>query len=78
VKRIYAEESLRGFYKGISAALVGMPIGWAIFFSVYNTSKSTLEDRLVNPTAASMIASVSAAATNNIVLHPVWLARTRI
>lgn len=39
IRAIWAEESLKGFFRGVSASLLIVPIAWGTYWPVYNSLK---------------------------------------
>ena len=89
--KIYDQEGIKGFYKGIhnitnylgvKAAIVTVPIFYSIYFPLYEYSKSYLAIRLngseekMNLLVYSLAASISAI-TCDILTNPMWVVRLR-
>ncbi|CAM9777565.1 unnamed protein product [Chrysoparadoxa australica] len=73
---IWAEEGIRGYYTGITPALMHISIYWSIYFGLYEGSKAkwrqwTGEDQ-------PLLSSVTSAAITDVATSPFWVVRTRM
>ncbi|KAL2913377.1 hypothetical protein HK105_207122 [Polyrhizophydium stewartii] len=78
---IWKSEGLRGLYRGVGVTAAGYLPTWAIYFSVYEWSKSTLLVQFNTDTETSlihMLSAVHAGLLSTTIVNPIWVARTRI
>ena len=68
-KNIYTKNGVRGFYKGLSSALLTQPVFWTMYFPFYNYLKSKNYNRYLS--------SYMAGAAGIIASNPLWVMRTR-
>lgn len=80
IRRIWQQEHIRGFYRGLGPTIFGYLPTWAIYFTVYDKVKAVIsrrrnaheEDLATHMTAALVAGMTSTCATN-----PFWVIRTR-
>ena len=46
IRKIWVEDGLRGFYRGLGPTIFGYLPTWAIYFTVYDQSKAILANSL--------------------------------
>lgn len=88
LRRTFAEEGVRGLYRGLSPTLMALLPNWAVYFTVYNAMRQNLatdrhlwttprtrgwEDILVNVLSAATAGSATVVVTN-----PLWVVKTRL
>lgn len=88
LRRTFAEEGVRGLYRGLSPTLMALLPNWAVYFTVYNAMRQNLaadrhlwvtpkirgwEDILVNILSAAVAGSATVVVTN-----PLWVVKTRL
>jgi len=82
VRTMVMEEGAAGFYRGLTPALVTVPIFWGLYFPTYEGLKATLEAR--NPgrerlqTHEIILAAMGAGIIVDITTNPLWVVRTRM
>ncbi|ORX88869.1 mitochondrial carrier [Basidiobolus meristosporus CBS 931.73] len=80
LSRIWAEEGVRGLYRGLGPTIYGYLPTWSIYFSAYNGLKKVLGER-TGRTADSIVVHVlsamGAGATSSIMTNPLWVIKTR-
>lgn len=83
---IYANEGIRGYFRGYSSAALSIPLFWASYFPLYSAAKSKLAE-LTTPWAAygelrdagiHSGAAIIAAVISDALTMPLWVARTRL
>eukprot|EP00007_Cunea_sp_BSH-02190019_P006505 CAMPEP_0174239918 /NCGR_PEP_ID=MMETSP0417-20130205/16677_1 /TAXON_ID=242541 /ORGANISM="Mayorella sp, Strain BSH-02190019" /LENGTH=405 /DNA_ID=CAMNT_0015318915 /DNA_START=282 /DNA_END=1496 /DNA_ORIENTATION=+ len=80
LKRILADEGIRGLYRGLGVTLIALVPNWTIYFTAYNEAKRTLhraghmeEGPLLHMGAAAM-----AGVFTNVCTNPFWVVKTRL
>ncbi|WFD34186.1 hypothetical protein MCUN1_001023 [Malassezia cuniculi] len=81
IKRIWIEDGIRGFYRGLGPTLIGYLPTWAIYFCLYDMCKDVYRQYLNisgNKEYATHIASaMTAGAASTIATSPLWVIKTR-
>jgi solute carrier family 25 (mitochondrial folate transporter), member 32 len=81
LKAIMREEGIRGFYAGLTPALLTVPLFWSIYWGSYTRLKDFFEDKLP-PTVPIFVqhvfAAIGAGAAGDIITNPLWVTRTRM
>lgn len=77
-KVILREEGIRGLYRGLGPIVLGYLPTWAVWFTVYNKSKTFLHQYNENPHIVSFWSSIIAGASSTIVTNPIWVIKTRL
>ena len=79
VRAVWAEEGLKGFYRGLGPALVTVPIFWGMYFPVYEGLKARLRGSKESLSNAEIVASAMGAGfVVDIATNPLWVVRTRM
>lgn len=81
LRRIWAEEGLRGLYRGLGPTLLGYLPTFSIYFPAYHNYKYYLakaSDRSGNDPIVHLLAAMGAGATSSFTTNPFWLIRTRL
>eukprot|EP01022_Parablepharisma_sp_SALTPOND_P006205 TRINITY_DN1251_c0_g1_i1.p1 TRINITY_DN1251_c0_g1~~TRINITY_DN1251_c0_g1_i1.p1 ORF type:complete len:196 (+),score=9.92 TRINITY_DN1251_c0_g1_i1:325-912(+) len=80
VALIYKEEGIAGFFKGLYASCVLIPLNYVIYFDLYERFKKIVQDYTQEQTTfvCFAIPSVLSGILTNLVLCPLWNLRTRI
>ena len=81
LRRIWAEEGLRGLYRGLGPTLLGYLPTFSIYFPAYHNYKFYLakaSGRSGNDPLVHLTAAMSAGATSSFTTNPFWLIRTRL
>eukprot|EP01119_Soliformovum_irregulare_P019387 TRINITY_DN6123_c0_g1_i2.p1 TRINITY_DN6123_c0_g1~~TRINITY_DN6123_c0_g1_i2.p1 ORF type:complete len:172 (+),score=34.88 TRINITY_DN6123_c0_g1_i2:122-637(+) len=80
ISKIYAEDGIVGFYKGLSSGLFGVALVGGIYYYFYQTFRNIANDVLhgkIGDGANILIAS-SAGALTALLNNPVWIVNTRL
>lgn len=76
---IWKEEGLRGMYRGLGPIILGYLPTWAVWFTVYNKSKTFMaEHEMHNQFAINFWSSIFAGASSTVVTNPIWVIKTRL
>ncbi|KAL2269173.1 hypothetical protein VTJ83DRAFT_4019 [Remersonia thermophila] len=75
---IWREEGLRGMYRGLGPIIMGYLPTWAVWFTVYNKTKSILGERYHNTFFVNLWSSIIAGGSSTIVTNPIWVIKTRL
>ncbi|KJR89174.1 solute carrier family 25 (mitochondrial folate transporter), member 32 [Sporothrix schenckii 1099-18] len=77
---IWRDEGVRGLYRGLGPIIMGYLPTWAVWFTVYNKSKSVMSERyhIENTFVINFWSSVVAGASSTIVTNPIWVIKTRL
>jgi solute carrier family 25 folate transporter 32 len=75
---IWREEGIRGMYRGLGPIVLGYLPTWAVWFTVYNESKTWLAPTIENPHLINFWSSIIAGASSTIVTNPIWVIKTRL
>jgi solute carrier family 25 folate transporter 32 len=79
---IYSAEGVRGFYRGVSPALVGAAASWGLYFFFYEAAKRRLRGGAPDAAKLSPLAHAYAAWEGGTAVvfltNPVWLVKTRM
>lgn len=76
---IWKEEGIRGLYRGLGPIVLGYLPTWAVWFTVYNKSKTYMADHHVrNQHAINFWSSIIAGASSTVVTNPIWVIKTRL
>ncbi|CBQ71692.1 related to YIA6-Pvruvate transporter of the mitochondrial inner membrane [Sporisorium reilianum SRZ2] len=80
LRKIWHDDGVRGFYRGLGPTIFGYLPTWAIYFTVYDSCKSTLathkltaSDDFVN----HIVAAMTAGAASTVCTSPLWVVKTR-
>lgn len=82
MKTIYKEENIRGFFKGAKSAVVSVPIFYALYFPIYEFSKTFYSKKIyddpkrINSVVYSL-AATSTAFICDFITNPLWVVRIR-
>ncbi|KAF2759475.1 mitochondrial folate transporter-like protein/carrier [Pseudovirgaria hyperparasitica] len=77
-KVIWMEDGLRGMYRGLGPMLLGYLPTWAVYMSVYDSSKDFYYTQVDNKWFARIYASVTAGACSTLATNPIWVIKTRL
>jgi solute carrier family 25 folate transporter 32 len=78
---IYAEEGIRGLYRGLGATMLGYQPAWAIYFTTYHKFKIVFARNLRLPADNSnvhILSAMCAGALANASTNPFWVIKTRL
>lgn len=81
LRKIWRDDGIRGFYRGLGPTIFGYLPTWAIYFTVYDTSKQTLardlgttgEEDFLN----HILSALTAGAISTVCTSPLWVVKTR-
>ncbi|ETS62730.1 hypothetical protein PaG_02468 [Moesziomyces aphidis] len=81
LRKIWADDGIRGFYRGLGPTIFGYLPTWAIYFSVYDSCKTILardvagsgEEDFVN----HIVSAMTAGAASTVCTSPLWVVKTR-
>lgn len=80
LNKIYTEEGVRGWYRGMVPALCTVPMFWGIYWTSYENMKIFMHQQF--PTSPAYIhhtgAAITAGAIGDVLTNPFWVVRTRI
>lgn len=81
VSRIWYEDGMRGFYRGLGPTVVGYLPTWAIYFCVYDAGKKFFSSEFPHaqnhPFAVHIASAMVAGATSTTTTSPMWVVKTR-
>ncbi|KAL1842144.1 hypothetical protein VTJ49DRAFT_5917 [Mycothermus thermophilus] len=75
---IWKEEGPRGMYRGLGPIIMGYLPTWAVWFTVYNKTKSILGEHYHNTFFVNLWSSIIAGGTSTMVTNPIWVIKTRL
>lgn len=75
---IWREEGIQGMYRGLGPIVLGYLPTWAVWFTVYNESKTVLAQYYENTHAINFWSSIVAGGSSTIVTNPIWVIKTRL
>ncbi|KAK2615007.1 hypothetical protein N8I77_001786 [Diaporthe amygdali] len=75
---IWRDEGLRGMYRGLGPIIMGYLPTWAVWFTVYNKSKTVIGQYHNNTIVVNFWSSIVAGASSTIVTNPIWVIKTRL
>lgn len=80
LKTIWAEEGMRGLYRGLEPSLLTVPLFWGIYFPIYSGVKELTQDTSLgrHPAFQHCLAAISAAVVADFISNPFWVIRTRM
>ncbi|XP_065028915.1 nicotinamide adenine dinucleotide transporter 1, chloroplastic-like isoform X1 [Musa acuminata AAA Group] len=80
LEQIVKREGVLGMYRGLSPTVLALLPNWAVYFTVYEQSKSLLSSNDGNhqlSIGANMFAASGAGVATTIVTNPLWVVKTR-
>ena len=81
ISRIWHEDGLRGFYRGLGPTVIGYLPTWAIYFCVYDAGKKFFSSEFPlaqqHPFAVHIASAMIAGATSTTTTSPMWVVKTR-
>jgi len=85
-RKIVAEDGARGLYRGLGPMLLGYLPTWAVYMSVYDSSREYYyrhgygggKDKTQNKWLPRIYASLTAGACSTLVTNPIWVIKTRL
>ncbi|KAI8911770.1 mitochondrial carrier domain-containing protein [Gorgonomyces haynaldii] len=80
LRNILMAEGVKGVYKGVGVTAMSYLPNWAIYFSVYDASKSFYSQNfsVLSPSFAHLLSAVQAGVTSAVITNPLFVVRTRI
>ncbi|KAJ1963501.1 hypothetical protein IWQ62_003192 [Dispira parvispora] len=81
LRRIRAEEGIRGLYRGLGPTMMGYLPTWAIYLSTYEALKQEIAGRAhrtLDHPGVHMLSALGAGATSSILTNPLWVIKTRV
>ncbi|EKC98858.1 pyruvate transporter [Trichosporon asahii var. asahii CBS 8904] len=78
--RIYRQNGLKGFYRGLGPTIAGYLPTWGIYFTVYDFVKDRMKNNAAmasHPDLAHIISAMLAGASGTILTNPLWVVKTR-
>lgn len=80
MKDIWVREGVSGFFRGLGATLLTVPIFWGVYFPLYEEFKRRWSTRSpeVNPSIVHMGSAVGAGVIADIICNPMFVIRTRL
>lgn len=82
LRRIWAEEGYRGFFRGYGTAAVIVPLFWGIYFPTYNVIKKYVGESACGSPIENAVrqgfAALAAAVLTDCATNPLWVVRTRM
>lgn len=82
--RIWYEEGIRGFYRGLGPLVIGYFPSWAIYFTIYERCKNIYSQSYDSqskkhiPWIINMKSAITAGAASAILSNPIWIVKTRL
>ncbi|UZJ56829.1 hypothetical protein CBS101457_006149 [Exobasidium rhododendri] len=81
VTKIWKEDGVRGFYRGLGPTIFGYLPTWAIYFTVYDSSKAYLAESMYTNGEEDFFSHILSAMTAGLVstccTSPLWVVKTR-
>ncbi|CAN3354639.1 mitochondrial nicotinamide adenine dinucleotide transporter 1 [Diutina catenulata] len=83
-RKIWREEGIRGFYRGLVPITIGYLPTWTIYFSVYERMKNRYPKWLAHhfgitqPAVSHVLSAVTAGMASSIAVNPIWVVKTRL
>jgi solute carrier family 25 protein 33/36 len=78
-KRIFEQDGVQGFFRGLPPTLVGIIPSRSAYFYVYQRTKKILSPRLPEGSPGNaLIAGFLAGVAGNTLTNPIWMVRTRM
>jgi len=84
VRKIIAEEGVRGLYAGTTPAVMGSALSWGAYFTFYNAARRRYADGRGDgsgePLTATMnfMAATEAGIVTTVMTNPIWVIKTRM
>ena len=75
---IWQQDGVRGMYRGLGPMLLGYLPTWAVYMTVYGSTRDYFYTQADNKTLAQVYASLTAGACSSIVTNPIWVIKTRL
>lgn len=75
---IWVEDGIKGMYRGLGPMLLGYVPTWAVYMTVYDSSKDFYYTRIENKWVSRVCASITAGACSTLATNPIWVIKTRL
>jgi len=79
-QRIYADQGIKGFFKGLKPTLIGIIPARSIYFYTYEQSKTALGKKWLpeGSVGNAIISGFAAGVASNTLTNPIWMVKTRM
>lgn len=78
LQKILSEEGVRGLYRGVYATGAGYLPTWAIYFSLYDTSKTYyMNNGFLSDSASHCLSAIQAGFLCTVATNPLWVVRSK-
>ncbi|SNX83405.1 related to YIA6 - Pvruvate transporter of the mitochondrial inner membrane [Melanopsichium pennsylvanicum] len=83
LRKIWTDDGIRGFYRGLGPTIFGYLPTWAIYFTVYDSSKTAFSSSSSffltssNDFLNHILSAMTAGAASTICTSPLWVVKTR-
>ncbi|KAJ2725900.1 hypothetical protein GGI07_000945 [Coemansia sp. Benny D115] len=80
LRRISAEEGVRGLYRGLAPMLMGYLPTWGVYFTAYEALKRELPRYMpgvLGSTGVHVLSAMGAGATTSLLTNPIWVLKSR-
>ncbi|KAI8867240.1 mitochondrial carrier [Ramicandelaber brevisporus] len=81
LRTIFAEDGVRGLFRGLPVVLLGCMSNWAVYFTSYQILKQELAERMdkqQTETSVLIMAAMGAGALTSVATSPLWVVKSRI
>jgi solute carrier family 25 folate transporter 32 len=80
MKDIWRREGFKGFFRGLGATLLTVPVFWGVYFPLYDDFKRrwVAYSPTTNPTVVHMGSAVGAGIVADVICNPMFVVRTRL
>ena len=80
MKDIWQREGFNGFFRGLGATLLTVPIFWGVYFPLYEDFKRRFSDHspATNTSLVHMSSAVGAGLVADVICNPMFVVRTRL
>lgn len=81
--KTWAEEGIRGLYRGFGPTLLTVPLFWTSYFTAYSHFKAKIAEQrwlgdYSHGSLSHMVSAISAGAISDVLLNPLFVVRTRM
>lgn len=77
-RTIIRQDGVRGMYRGLGPMLLGYLPTWAVYMTVYESSKDYWDQRVSNKWLGKVCGAVTAGACSTLATNPIWVIKTRL
>ncbi|GKZ01361.1 hypothetical protein MPSEU_001087100 [Mayamaea pseudoterrestris] len=80
MREIWLTEGFKGFFRGLGATLLTVPVFWGVYFPLYEEIKRNWfsESPQINPSIVHMGSAVGAGTVADVICNPMFVIRTRL